>query len=85
MEQYSIQFTKSAQKELSRIPKKDQLRVITRIQELSKDPRPVKSKKLTNEEKYRVRQGNYRILYQIKDEELIIVLVKIRHRKEAYE
>ena len=85
MEQYSIQFTKSAQKELRRIPKKDQLRIITRIQELSRDPRPVKGKKLTNEEKYRVRQGNYRILYQIKDEELIIVLVKIRHRKEAYE
>lgn len=84
MGQYSIQFTKSAQKELSRIPKKDQLRIITWIQELSKDPRPVKSKKLTSEEKYRVRQGGYRILYQIKDEELIIVLVKIRHRKEAY-
>lgn len=85
MEQYSIQFTKSAQKELSRIPEKDQFRIISRIQELSRDPRPAKSKKLTNEEKYRVRQGNYRILYQIKDEELIIVLVKIRHRKEAYE
>lgn len=85
MEQYSVQFTSSAQKELKRIPKKDQIRIITRIQELSKDPRPVQSKRLTNEEKYRVRQGNYRILYQIKDKELIIVLVKIRHRKDAYE
>lgn len=85
MKQYRIQFTRSAQKELSRIPKKDQIRIITRIQELSKEPRPAGSKKLTNEEKYRVRQGNYRILYQIKDEELIIVLVKIRHRKDVYE
>ena len=85
MKQYSIQFTKSAQKELKRIPSKDQIRIIDRIRDLSQEPRPVDCKKLTNEEKYRIRQGNYRILYQIKENEVVIVIVKVRHRKDAYE
>ena len=84
MARYKIKIKKSALKELENIPSKDLRRIIEKIESLADDPRPEGSKKLSREEKYRIRQGNYRILYTIKDDILIIYVVKVAHRKDAY-
>ena len=65
MESFRIVIKKSAAKEIERIEKKDRIRLIEKIRSLSSDPRPFGSKKLSGQEKYRIRQGNYRILYQV--------------------
>jgi mRNA interferase RelE/StbE len=82
MAKYKISLRKSAIKELGGIPKKD---LVTRkIQTLATNPRPQGSQKLSQKEQYRIRQGNYRIVYSIQDKELTIYIVKIGHRKEIY-
>jgi mRNA interferase RelE/StbE len=75
---------KSAARELEDIPKRDLVRVVERIRSLSVDPRPPGVEKLSGQERYRVRQGNYRIVYSIQDTELVIWVVKIGHRREVY-
>lgn len=84
MESYRIVIKKSAAKEIERIKKKDRIRIIDKIRSLAEDPHPVGSNKLSRQEKYRIRQGNYRILYQVKNEELIINVVKVGHRRDIY-
>lgn len=84
MERYRVEIKKSAGKELKKLPATDQERVVEEILKLSSDPRPPGSKKLSGEEKYRIRQGNYRILYEINDPIATLVVVRIAHRKEAY-
>jgi len=84
MGSYRVAIKKSAAKEIERIEKKDRIRIIEKIRSLANDPRQLGSKKLTGQEKYRVRQGNYRILYQIIDDELIITVVKVGHRRDVY-
>jgi len=69
------------QKDLSSIPKKDLKRLLSRIEKLANDPRPPGCEKLTGEERYRLRQGRYRIVYSIQDDELTIWVVKAGHRK----
>ena len=82
---YSIDFKKSAAKELGRIPKRDLTRVLARIRALSNDPRPPGCEKLSGQERYRVRQGDYRIVYSIQDWELTVWVVKVGHRREVYQ
>ena len=84
MAQYKLIVRKSVSKDLSRIPKKDVQRILNAIQDLSQDPRPSQSKKLSGEEKYRLRCGVYRILYEIEDEQLIVCIVRAKHRKDVY-
>ena len=84
MAKYKIEFKKSAVKELNSIHKRDLIKIISKINELADDPRPNGSIKLTNREQYRIRQGNYRILYSIEDDRLVIFVVKIAHRKDVY-
>ena len=84
MENYRIEIKRSATKELKRIAAKNQRRIIDHIRSLSADPRPAGTKKLSGEEKYRIRQGDYRILYQINDETITVVVVRIGHRRDAY-
>ncbi len=84
MAKYKIEIKKSAIKELNNLPKNDLKRIIQKIQNLSDNPRPSDCKKLTSEEKYRIRSGNYRILYLIEDDLLIIYVVKIGHRRDVY-
>jgi mRNA interferase RelE/StbE len=84
MESYRIVIKKSAAKEIERIAKNDRIRIIEKIKSLSQDPHPTGSKKLSGQEKYRMRQGNYRILYQLIDDELIINVVKVGHRQDVY-
>ena len=84
MEKYKIEFKKSAIKELYSIPKKDLRKIISKIEMLADDPRPHGSVKLTGKEQYRIRHKNYRVLYSIEDEILIIYIVKIGHRRDIY-
>lgn len=84
MESYRIVIKKSAAKEIERIAKNDRIRIIEKIKSLAQNPHPTGSKKLSGQEKYRMRQGNYRILYQIIDDELIINVVKVGHRQDVY-
>ncbi len=85
MERYKVSIKRSAVKEIETIPqKRDRRRIIRRIGQLSEDPRPPGSKKLSGHDKYRIRQGSYRIIYSIADDELIVVVVRVGHRKDVY-
>ena len=85
MEKYKVSIKRSAAKEIEAIPqKKERQRVISRIGQLANDPRPLGSKKLSGNDKYRIRQGSFRIVYSIEDTELIVVVVKVGHRKDVY-
>ncbi len=84
MASYSVLMTKSAAKELERVPTKDRRRMVAKIWTLTENPRPVGAEKLSGEDKYRVRQGNYRILYEIVDSDLIVTVVRIGNRREVY-
>ena len=85
MASYKLLIKPSAAKEIELAPKKDRLRIVKRIQELSSDPRPSGCEKLSgHDDKYRIRQGTYRIVYTISDSELVICVMKVGHRKEVY-
>ena len=84
MASYSLAFKKSVAKDLRSIPNKDVHRILKRIDTLCENPRAEGCVKLSNLEKYRVRQGVYRIIYEIQDNELIILVVKIAHRSQIY-
>ena len=84
MGKYRVLVRKSVFKDLDRIPKKDVNRIVRAIGALSEDPRPPQSKKLSGEEKYRLRCGVYRVIYEIQDEKLIVCVVRARHRRNAY-
>ena len=85
MASYRLLIKPSAAKEIEASPRKDRLRIIKRIQELSSNPRPPGCEKLSGQDdKYRVRQGAYRIVYSISYAELIVCVVKVGHRREIY-
>lgn len=81
---YSVRITRSAAKELGDLPIQDRRRVVTRIGALASDPRPLGAQKLSGDEKYRIRQGQLRILYEIDDQEVVVTVVKIGHRRDVY-
>ena len=81
---YSIFFKESVQKDLNGIPKKDLRKILTRIKSLAADPRPPGCEKLTGRARYRLRQGQYRIVYSVQDQERAITIVKVGHRKDIY-
>ena len=82
---YSIRIKKSARRELETVSTKaDRKRIIRRIGMLADNPRPPGAAKLSGRERYRIRQGNYRILYTIEDGVLIVQVIKIGHRKDVY-
>ena len=84
MGEYKIFFKESVEKDLRSIPKKDLKKILLRIETLAKDPRPPGYEKLSGQEKYRIRQGTYRIIYSIQDQELMVWVVKVGHRKDVY-
>jgi len=84
MASYRIEFKRSVKKDVAKIPAKDLKRIMDRIAKLADDPRPADSKSLSGNDKYRIRQGDYRILYAIEDDVLVIYVVKIGHRREVY-
>lgn len=81
---YSIFFKGSVRKDLDAIPKADLKRIMERVGALAQNPRPIGSEKLSGQERYRIRQGNYRIVYSIQDLELTVWVVKVAHRREVY-
>lgn len=84
MEKYKIFIKKSAAHELKVIPKKSLTKIIDRIQSLALNPRPPGCQKLTVRDLYRIRQGDYRIVYLIQDEKSEVHIFKIGHRREIY-
>ncbi len=84
MAAYSIFFKDAVRKDLAAIPKGDLQRIMERIAGLADNPRPAGCEKLSGQEKYRLRQGNYRIIYSIQDSQLTVWVVKVGHRREVY-
>ena len=84
MASYRLRFKKSVTKDFRLIPKDDVGCILKRIEGLGDDPRPMGSEKLSGQERFRVRQGMYRIIYEIQNEELVIIVVKVGHRREVY-
>ncbi len=84
MANYEIVLRKSVRTDLEPIPKRDVQRIMAAIAELARDPRPRQSCKLSGSEKYRLRCGAYRVLYEIEDAVLIVCVVKVGHRREVY-
>ena len=81
MEKYRVSIKRSAVKEIEAIPrKKERRRIIRRIGQLADNPRPPGSSKLSGHDRYRIRQGVYRIVYAIDDVEIVVVVVKVGHR-----
>ena len=84
MANYKVEIKRSAAKEIAKLPSDVLPRVIRKIEALREDPRPQGCKKLSGDEKYRIRVGDYRILYSIEDEVLIVYVVRVGHRKASY-
>jgi mRNA interferase RelE/StbE len=84
MGRYEVVFRKSVAQDLRQIPNRDLRRILATIDSLSEEPRPAGIEKLSGQEKYRVRQGDYRIICEIKDDEVIVVVVKVGHRRDVY-
>lgn len=84
MAKYEIVLRKSVQKDLDPIPKRDLKRILAAIAELANDPQPPQSRKLSGSEKYRLRCGVYRVLYEIHEDILIVCIVKVGHRRDIY-
>jgi mRNA interferase RelE/StbE len=81
---YRLLIKPSAAKELEGLPMKERRRVVTRMQGLSDQPRPPGCEKLTGHDLFRVRQGKYRILYEVQDQDLVVTVFKIGHRRDVY-
>ena len=84
MANYKVLITRSASKEIEAVPIKDRRRIIEKIRGLGDDPRPMGVEKLSGDDKYRLRQGDFRILYEIQDRELIVTIVRIGNRRDVY-
>ena len=84
MASYEIRFRKSVGKDLDPIPKRDVQQIVAAIAALANNPRPPQSRKLSGSEKYRLRCGVYRVLYEIQDDVLVVCVVKVGHRKDVY-
>jgi len=81
---YRLVFRKSVAKDLRPIPNQEVARILQRVEELQENPRPAGSEKLSGQERYRIRQGVYRILYEVTDELLTVTVVKVGHRKAVH-
>jgi len=85
VEKYRVSIKRSAVKEIKAIPrKKERRRIIRRIGQLADNPRPPGSSQLSGHDRYRLRQGVYRIIYSIDDFDVVVVVVKVGHRKDVY-
>ncbi len=84
MARYELRVRPSVAKDLRGIPKVDVRRILARIQALREDPRPAGCEKLGGAELYRVRQGVYRIVYEIYDEWIVVEVIRVGHRGEVY-
>ena len=82
---YKVFFQPSAARELRKLPRDVQTRLLARVEALAADPRPAGVKKLQDlDELYRIRVGDYRVVYQIQDQRRVVLVVRIRHRRDVY-
>jgi mRNA interferase RelE/StbE len=84
MASYELVFKRSVAKDLRAFPKVDVKRILQRVRSLADDPRPPGCEKLSGQERYRIRQGIYRIVYSVEDDVLVVLVVKIGHRRDVY-
>ena len=83
---YLVQFTTAAARQVKKLPRPARDRVLDAIQDLAEDPRPRNSKKLSGEQAaWRIRVGNYRVIYEVVDSELTVTVVRAAHRREVYD
>jgi len=84
MSSYAVEFTRSAQKELSKLPPQTRLRIAKAIAKLSLDPKKGNVRPMVGTSSWRLRVGDYRVVYDIVNQKLIILIIRIRHRRDAY-
>ena len=84
MASYELAFKKSVAKDLRRLPAQDVRRILERIRALAEDPRPLGCERLSGLERYRIRGGTYRVIYEIEDRVLVVLTVKVGHRSDVY-
>ncbi len=84
MTNYAVEFTKSAQKELKKLPAQTRLRISKSIYKLSDNPRTGKVRPMVGIKSWRLRVGDFRVVYDIQDKKLIILIIKVGHRREIY-
>jgi len=84
MGRFRLVFKKSVAKDLRDIPKKDTSRILKCFDALAENPRPAGCEKLSGQERYRVRRGSYRIVYEIQDDVLLVMVVRVGHRRDVY-
>ena len=81
---YTVYLSKNAEKELDKLPEHITIPIVIAINNLSKNPRPVGYIKLKGRNGYRIRVGNYRVLYEIIDQKLVVEIVSVGHRQDVY-
>jgi mRNA interferase RelE/StbE len=81
---YALEILRSAQRQLAKLEPRDQDRIIAAIRGLTRNPRPSGSKKLSGRPAWRVRVGDFRVIYEIHDERLLVTVVAVGHRKDVY-
>jgi mRNA interferase RelE/StbE len=84
MEKYKITFKKSVSRDLKSVPKSDVKKILLKVDSLAVNPKREGAVKLSAQEMYRIRQGLYRIIYEIRDSELVIQVIKLGHRSDVY-
>ncbi len=85
MASYEIEISRTAEKQLKKLPEKQQLRVVRAVLALAEEPHPRGSRKLTGyDDVYRLRVGRYRILYSVEENRLVVIILKVGHRKDVY-
>ena len=84
MGKYELVFRKSVAKDLRALPNADVERILDRILALADDPRPPGCERFSGQARYRIRQGRYRIIYEIEDARLVVLIVKVAHRRDVY-
>ena len=84
MGRYSLIFKRSVAEDLRPIPKKDVARILKCCRALAEDPRPPGCERLSDRDRYRVRRSVYRIIYEVRDDVLVVLVVKVGHRRDVY-
>ena len=85
MASYELEVSRSAERQLRKLPRSDQERIVQAILPLAQDPRPRGARKLSGyDDVFRIRVGHYRILYSVSSETLVIIILKIGHRRDVY-
>ncbi|MBI3128420.1 MAG: type II toxin-antitoxin system RelE/ParE family toxin [Candidatus Tectomicrobia bacterium] len=81
---YRVELAESAKRDLKKVSPQTKEDILTAIEELAEEPRPVGCKKVRGADAYRIRVGAYRVIYQIFDVRLLILVVRVGHRREVY-